>query len=133
MKPGAYLVNTARGAIVDIDALTGWSESRPAGRRRARRAAPEPIEADHPLLADPRVILSPHSAFYSVASEIELRRKAAMNIVELDEDRTPRLSGSRRDELKRSRSKRSRSDYSISIFRSLISPPQILASSSARL
>ena len=41
----------------------------------------EPIPASHPLLADPRVLLSPHSAFYSVQSEIELRRKAALNIV----------------------------------------------------
>jgi len=41
----------------------------------------EPVPAGHPLLADPRVIFSPHSAFYSVASEVELRRKAAQNIV----------------------------------------------------
>jgi D-3-phosphoglycerate dehydrogenase len=41
----------------------------------------EPIDAASPLLADPRVILSPHAAFYSVEAEIELRRKAAMNIV----------------------------------------------------
>ena len=41
----------------------------------------EPIDPAHPLLADQRVIFSPHAAFYSVASEIELRRKAAMNIV----------------------------------------------------
>ena len=33
------------------------------------------------LLADPRVILTPHAAFYSVESEKELRRKAAQNIV----------------------------------------------------
>ena len=42
----------------------------------------EPVPADSPLLADPRVILTPHAAFYSVESEIELRRKAAMNIVQ---------------------------------------------------
>jgi len=41
----------------------------------------EPIASGHPLLADPRVLLSPHSAFYSVQSEVELRRKAALNIV----------------------------------------------------
>ena len=42
----------------------------------------EPVPAGHPLLADPRVIFSPHSAFYSVASEVELRTKAARNIVQ---------------------------------------------------
>jgi D-3-phosphoglycerate dehydrogenase len=41
----------------------------------------EPIDPASPLLKDPRVILSPHAAFYSIEAEIELRRKAAMNIV----------------------------------------------------
>jgi D-3-phosphoglycerate dehydrogenase len=42
----------------------------------------EPIDPSSPLLKDRRVILSPHAAFYSVEAEIELRRKAAMNIVD---------------------------------------------------
>ena len=41
----------------------------------------EPVPAGHPLLSDPRVVFSPHAAFYSVQSEVELRRKAATNIV----------------------------------------------------
>jgi phosphoglycerate dehydrogenase-like enzyme len=82
MKPGSYLVNTARGAVVDVDAL---------GRALAqnRLAAVgldvlpvEPIDPASPLLTDPRVIVSPHAAFYSIEAEIELRRKAAMNIVD---------------------------------------------------
>ncbi len=81
MKKGAYLVNTARGAVIDIDALTAAvRDDRLAGVGLDVLPA-EPVAAGHPLLADPRVIFSPHSAFYSVTSEIELRRKAAMNIV----------------------------------------------------
>ena len=81
MKPGSYLVNTARGAVIDIAGLeTVMATDRLAGV--GLDVLPEePIATESPLLKDRRVTLSPHSAFYSVQSEIELRRKAAMNIV----------------------------------------------------
>ena len=41
----------------------------------------EPVPADSKLLGHPRVILTPHAAFFSVEAERELRRKAAQNIV----------------------------------------------------
>jgi D-3-phosphoglycerate dehydrogenase len=41
----------------------------------------EPVPADSRLLGHPRVILTPHAAFYSIESERELRRKAAQNVV----------------------------------------------------
>ncbi len=81
MKPGSYLVNTARGAIVDIGDLTAVvQEGRLAGVGLDVLPT-EPVPPDHPLLSDPRVTFSPHAAFYSAESEVELRRKAAMNIV----------------------------------------------------
>ena len=40
----------------------------------------EPIPQDHPLATQPRVILTPHAAFYSVEAERDLRRKSAQNI-----------------------------------------------------
>lgn len=81
MKHGAYLVNTARGAIVDVDALTAVvREHRLAGV--GLDVLPiEPVQDDLPLLEDRRVLFTPHAAFYSAESEIELRRKAATNIV----------------------------------------------------
>lgn len=81
MKPGSYLVNTARGAIVDIPGLLEvLAQDRLAGV--GLDVLPdEPITRDHRLLADRRVLLSPHAAFYSAESEVELRRKAALNIV----------------------------------------------------
>jgi phosphoglycerate dehydrogenase-like enzyme len=81
MKPGSYLVNTARGAVIDIDALARVVASDRLAGVGLDVLPEEPIASDHPLLGDPRVIFSPHAAFYSVSSEIELRRKAAMNIV----------------------------------------------------
>ena len=41
----------------------------------------EPVAAGSRLAVHPRAILTPHSAFYSVESERELRRKAAQNLV----------------------------------------------------
>lgn len=81
MKPGSYIVNTARGGIVDVDGLAQVvAEGRLAGVGLDVLPT-EPVQADHPLLTDPRVLFTPHSAFYSVDSEVELRRKAAQNIV----------------------------------------------------
>lgn len=81
MKPGSYLVNTARGAIVDVDGLVRVLKTDRLAGVGLDVLPEEPVQPGHPLLSDPRVLLSPHSAFYSVESEIELRRKAAMNIV----------------------------------------------------
>ncbi|HYF58187.1 MAG TPA: C-terminal binding protein [Burkholderiaceae bacterium] len=82
MKPGSYLVNTARGAVIDLEGLTEVvAEGRLAGVGLDVLPV-EPVPAGHPFLTDPRVILTPHSAFYSAASEVELRTKAAMNVVQ---------------------------------------------------
>lgn len=82
MKPGSYLVNTARGGIIDLDGLTRIVQSGRLDGVGLDVLPIEPVPKDHPLLADRRVLFTPHSAFYSTRSEIELRRKAVMNIVD---------------------------------------------------
>jgi D-3-phosphoglycerate dehydrogenase len=42
----------------------------------------EPPPPEHPVLRHPRVLLTPHAAFYSAEGERELRRKAAQNLVD---------------------------------------------------
>ncbi|MFZ1156078.1 MAG: 2-hydroxyacid dehydrogenase [Solirubrobacteraceae bacterium] len=68
LRPGALLVNAARGAIVDSDALL---ELLQAGRVRAALDVtdPEPLPADHPLWDAPGTLITPHFAGDTVAAE----------------------------------------------------------------
>jgi len=82
MKPGSVLVNTARGAVVHIDDLL---EALDAGRLDGAALDVLPVEPpgmDARIVQHPRVVLSPHAAFYSVVAEKELRRKAAQNLID---------------------------------------------------
>jgi phosphoglycerate dehydrogenase-like enzyme len=81
MRPGSYLVNTARGAVVDVDAALAALERGTLGGLALDVLPVEPVPAGSKLLGHPRVILTPHAAFYSVEAERELRRKAAQNLV----------------------------------------------------
>jgi D-3-phosphoglycerate dehydrogenase / 2-oxoglutarate reductase len=80
MKPTAFLINTSRGGIVDEQAL---AESLKAGRIGGAALdvlSVEPPPQDHPLQEAPNIILTPHLAFYSRESVIELQTKAAEEV-----------------------------------------------------
>jgi D-3-phosphoglycerate dehydrogenase len=82
MRRGSLLVNTARGAVVDIAAVLAALEDGTLDGAALDVLPVEPVGADHPLARHPRVLLTPHAAFYSTAAEVELHTKAAMNIVQ---------------------------------------------------
>jgi phosphoglycerate dehydrogenase-like enzyme len=73
MRPGALLVNAARGPVIDTAALL---EQLMAGRLRAVLDVtdPEPLPSDHPLWAAPGVILTPHLAGDSPQAEERVYR-----------------------------------------------------------
>jgi len=80
-KPGSFLVNTARGAVVDVDAALAVLDAGRLAGLGLDVLPTEPIPAGSRLLGHPRVIVTPHAAFFSTESERELRRKSAQNIV----------------------------------------------------
>jgi D-3-phosphoglycerate dehydrogenase len=89
LRPGAVLVNTARGAVIDIDALLAALDGGRLAAAGLDVLPHEPLAVSHPLAQHPRVLLSPHAAFFSDEAEVELRRKAAMNIVQWAQNGRP--------------------------------------------
>ncbi|MYL32037.1 C-terminal binding protein [Pontibacillus yanchengensis] len=83
MKHTATLVNTARGPIVDEEALVAALENNDFAGAALDVLETEPIRADHPMLKMNQVLLTPHISWYSEESEKELKTKAAQNVMDV--------------------------------------------------
>jgi D-3-phosphoglycerate dehydrogenase len=88
MKPKAYLINTARGAIVDEQALALALDRGHLAGAALDVLSHEPPSAS-PLFGRENVILTPHMSFYSEESLIDLQRKAAEEVVRVLSGDTP--------------------------------------------
>ncbi len=83
MKPNSYLINTCRGPVVDEGALLeALNTGRIAGAGLDVLAS-EPPSPQDPLVLHPRVIVTPHAAFYSQESVLELQSTAARQMAEV--------------------------------------------------
>jgi len=89
MKPTAYIINCARGPVVDEAALiNALHEKEIAGAGLDVLESPHP-SPDNPLFTMDNVIITPHAAFFSQESFIELRTRASQAVVDVLSGRTP--------------------------------------------
>ena len=88
MKDEAILLNTARGAVVDVDALY---DALVAGELRGAGldVMPEEPPGDHPIFELDAAVFTPHVAWYSEESFVDLRRTVAEDVLRVLQGRTP--------------------------------------------
>lgn len=89
MKPTAYVINTARGELIDDAALLHAVRSGSIAGAALDVLVAEPPRADAPLLHDERILITPHGAWYSEASKLDVRRKATEDVLRVLTGRKP--------------------------------------------
>jgi lactate dehydrogenase-like 2-hydroxyacid dehydrogenase len=81
MKPTSYLVNVARGAVVDTEALVAALTAGKISGAALDVTDPEPLPADHPLLTLDNCLVVPHIASASVRTRMAMSSLAVDNLI----------------------------------------------------
>jgi glyoxylate reductase len=89
MKKTAILINTARGPVVDTEALVTALENGEIRAAGLDVTDPEPLPADHPLVAMPNCVVLPHIGSATMQSREAMATLAARNLVAVLEGRRP--------------------------------------------
>ena len=94
MKPTAYIVNTARGGLIDEAALLSAIRGGTLRGAALDVLSSEPPAKDNAVLQDilkePRILVTPHVAWYSEEAMIDMRRRAAEDVVRVLRGEKPR-------------------------------------------
>lgn len=92
MKPGAVFVNTARGGLVDLDALAAALDGGRVSAAGLDVTDPEPLPSDHPLLGRDDVVVTPHVAAATVEAKRRIFETAFTQVLQvLAGERPPHL------------------------------------------
>jgi phosphoglycerate dehydrogenase-like enzyme len=91
MKPSAYLINTARGAIVDEEALVRILTERTIAGAGLDVFVDEPLRANHPLLQLDNVVLTPHLGWPTDSGFESFAENAVANILDYMEGKLTRV------------------------------------------
>jgi D-3-phosphoglycerate dehydrogenase len=89
LKPTAYLVNVARGAFIDEDALADALDAGQLAGAALDVLSDEPPDPSNRLLAHSRTVVTPHAAWYSDSAEAELRARGIGAVVDILSGRRP--------------------------------------------
>jgi D-3-phosphoglycerate dehydrogenase len=89
MKKHALIINTARGAIIDKKALLKALREKWIAGAALDVIEDEPPDQTEPLLSLDNVVITPHRAYYSEESNVDCRRKAAINVLRVLQGKAP--------------------------------------------
>lgn len=90
MKPNVYIINAARGPLIDEQALLEAVRAKQIAGAALDVLETEPIDPDSPLLREERILITPHAAWYSEEAKIDLRTRCAEEVVRVLSGEKPR-------------------------------------------
>ncbi len=90
MKSTAYIINTARGSLINEPDLIHALDNDIIAGAALDVYSQEPLPVDHPLRSAKKCVLSPHNAFNSLESTMEMSLQSALSVLELMNGDVPR-------------------------------------------
>ncbi len=92
MKPTSFLVNTARGEVVDVPALVQAVQAEQLAGAALDVLPQEPPDLDDPVLHEERIIVTPHIAWASAEAAIDVRVRGSEDVVRTLQGSSPRYA-----------------------------------------